>query len=43
MREEWNYLNQEVAPSDLPISDKIWENLPRRIDEKTIAVSFYLQ
>ncbi|MBA0572704.1 hypothetical protein Golob_003027, partial [Gossypium lobatum] len=38
MREEWTYLNQEVAPSDLPIADKIWENLPRRIDEKTIAV-----
>ncbi|XWS63649.1 hypothetical protein CRYUN_Cryun06bG0119200 [Craigia yunnanensis] len=38
MREEWNYLNQEVAPSDLPIADKIWENLPRRIDEKSIAV-----
>ncbi|XWS68990.1 hypothetical protein CRYUN_Cryun04dG0141100 [Craigia yunnanensis] len=38
MREEWNYLNQEVAPSDLPIADKIWENVPRRIDEKTIAV-----
>ncbi|PPD77655.1 hypothetical protein GOBAR_DD25419 [Gossypium barbadense] len=37
MREEWTYLNQEVAPSDLPIADKIWENLPRRIDEKTIA------
>ncbi|XVE92443.1 hypothetical protein REPUB_Repub01dG0097900 [Reevesia pubescens] len=38
MREEWNYLNQEVAPSDLPIADKIWENLPRWMNEKTIAV-----
>ncbi|KAG4205974.1 hypothetical protein ERO13_A04G135200v2 [Gossypium hirsutum] len=38
MREEWTYLNQEVAPSDLPIADRIWENLPRRIDEKTITV-----
>ncbi|XP_039013252.1 ubiquitin-like-specific protease 1D isoform X1 [Hibiscus syriacus] len=38
MKEEWNYLNQEVAPSDLPIADRIWENLPRRIDEKTITV-----
>ncbi|XWS34817.1 hypothetical protein CRYUN_Cryun21dG0069900 [Craigia yunnanensis] len=38
MGEEWNYLNQEVAPSDLPIADKIWENLPSRIDEKTIDV-----
>ncbi|XVE75058.1 hypothetical protein DITRI_Ditri12bG0067000 [Diplodiscus trichospermus] len=38
LREEWNYLNEEVAPSDLPIADKIWANLPRRIDEKTIAV-----
>ncbi|XVF84955.1 hypothetical protein PTKIN_Ptkin17bG0080000 [Pterospermum kingtungense] len=41
MSEEWNYLNQEVAASDLPIADKIWENLPIMIDEKTIAVSFY--
>ncbi|XVE85058.1 hypothetical protein DITRI_Ditri17bG0061800 [Diplodiscus trichospermus] len=37
MREEWSYLNQEVAPSDLPIADKIRENLPCSIDEKTIA------
>ncbi|GMJ03653.1 UB-like protease 1D, OVERLY TOLERANT TO SALT 1 [Hibiscus trionum] len=38
MKEEWNYLNQEVALSDLPIADRIWENLPRRIDERTISV-----
>ena len=43
MTEEWNYLNQEVAPSDLPIADKMWENIPHMIDEKTITVSFYLQ
>ncbi|KAK8561120.1 hypothetical protein V6N13_149700 [Hibiscus sabdariffa] len=38
MKEEWNYLNQEAAPSDLPIADRIWENLPCRIDERTISV-----
>ncbi|KAJ9176401.1 hypothetical protein P3X46_011718 [Hevea brasiliensis] len=38
LREEWNYMNQEVSPSDLPIADKIWKHLPCRIDEKKIEV-----
>ncbi|XP_021632874.1 ubiquitin-like-specific protease 1D isoform X2 [Manihot esculenta] len=38
LREEWSYMNQEVAPADLPIADKIWKHLPRRIDEKKIEV-----
>ncbi|KAF8389853.1 hypothetical protein HHK36_024370 [Tetracentron sinense] len=38
LKEEWNYLNQGVAPPDLPIADRIWKNLPRRIDEKIIMV-----
>lgn len=37
--EEWNYLNQGTAPpDDLPLSDRIWKNLPRRIDEEIITV-----
>ncbi|KAL7261094.1 hypothetical protein ACSBR1_006691 [Camellia fascicularis] len=36
--EEWKYLNQGEAPPDLPIAYRIWENLPRRIEEKRIAV-----
>lgn len=35
--EEWKFLRQGEVPA-LPISDKIWENLPRRIDENIIQV-----
>uniref|UniRef100_A0A5B6ZMV5 Putative ubiquitin-like-specific protease 1D isoform X2 n=1 Tax=Davidia involucrata TaxID=16924 RepID=A0A5B6ZMV5_DAVIN len=38
LREEWNYLNQGEAPPDLPIAERIWKNLPRRIIEEPIAV-----
>ncbi|XP_057947911.1 ubiquitin-like-specific protease 1D isoform X2 [Malania oleifera] len=38
LREEWNYLNQDVAPPDVPIAERIWKHLPRRIDGKIIAV-----
>ncbi|KAM3706410.1 hypothetical protein ACJW31_03G150400 [Castanea mollissima] len=38
MKAEWTYLAPEVAPLDLPIADKIWKHLPRRIDDKIIAV-----
>lgn len=38
LKEEWNYLRKEEAPSDLPITDKLWQNLPRRMDEKIITV-----
>ncbi|KAM7518882.1 hypothetical protein LguiB_017844 [Lonicera macranthoides] len=37
LKEEWNYLKGE-APSELPIADRIWKNLPRRIGEKIIEV-----
>ncbi|XP_055800667.1 ubiquitin-like-specific protease 1D isoform X3 [Solanum dulcamara] len=35
--QEWKFLRQGEGPA-LPISDKIWENLPRRIDENIIQV-----
>ncbi|XP_069153198.1 ubiquitin-like-specific protease 1D isoform X4 [Solanum lycopersicum] len=35
--EEWKFLRQGEVLA-LPISDKIWENLPRRIDENIIQV-----
>lgn len=41
MKEEWDYLVREVAPSDLPISDSVWRKLPHRIVEKVIAVIFF--
>lgn len=43
MKAEWTYLAPEVAPLDLPIADKIWKHLPRRIDDKIIAVNFFPQ
>ncbi|XP_034200693.1 ubiquitin-like-specific protease 1D isoform X3 [Prunus dulcis] len=38
LKEEWNYLDQEVAVSDIPISDSIWNQLPNKIEEKKLAV-----
>ncbi|GMH01614.1 hypothetical protein Nepgr_003453 [Nepenthes gracilis] len=38
LREEWNYVNKDVGPVDIPILDRIWKYLPRRIDEKIITV-----
>ncbi|XP_016572899.1 ubiquitin-like-specific protease 1D isoform X3 [Capsicum annuum] len=35
--QEWKFLRQGEVPP-LPISDKLWENLPRRIDENIIPV-----
>ncbi|CAN4123954.1 unnamed protein product [Withania somnifera] len=35
--EEWKFLRQEVV-ADLPIADKIWENLPDRIQKNIIPV-----
>ncbi|KAH7570269.1 hypothetical protein JRO89_XS05G0079300 [Xanthoceras sorbifolium] len=43
LKEEWNYLNEEVSPSDLPIADRIWKHLRRRIDEKVITVNMFLK
>ncbi|GER54831.1 sentrin/sumo-specific protease [Striga asiatica] len=36
--EEWKFLCQEEVLPELPIPDNIWDNLPRRIDEKVIEV-----
>lgn len=35
---EWTYLCKTNVSPDLPIADKIWKNLDRRIDDKTITV-----
>uniref|UniRef100_A0A2P2M8R0 Ubiquitin-like-specific protease 1D isoform X1 n=2 Tax=Rhizophora mucronata TaxID=61149 RepID=A0A2P2M8R0_RHIMU len=43
LSEEWNYMNQEASPSDLPILDKIWKHLPYRIDENIISVIAYVK
>ncbi|KAJ8758999.1 hypothetical protein K2173_003237 [Erythroxylum novogranatense] len=38
LKDEWNYLNQGRSTYDLPIADKIWKHLPRRIGERKIDV-----
>ncbi|XP_010473210.1 PREDICTED: ubiquitin-like-specific protease 1D [Camelina sativa] len=38
LKDEWHYLNQDGNLSDLPISEKVWKNLPRRISEADIQV-----
>jgi alpha-amylase/alpha-mannosidase (GH57 family) len=40
LREEWNYLNQD-APLDLPISAKVWRDLPNMINEAEVQASLY--
>ena len=42
VKEEWCYLDREVAGSDLPMPHKIWKNISRRIEEKIIEVVFLL-
>lgn len=41
LEQEWKFLRQGEVLT-LPFSDKIWENLPRRIDENVIPVFFHL-
>ncbi|KAF8109999.1 hypothetical protein N665_0088s0017 [Sinapis alba] len=36
--EEWSYLNQDASLPDLPISEKIWSDLPHRINEAEVKV-----
>ncbi|KAG2302553.1 hypothetical protein Bca52824_031204 [Brassica carinata] len=39
LKDEWNFLNQDDGySSNLPISEKLWRNLPRRISEADIKV-----
>ncbi|KAJ0265880.1 Ubiquitin-like-specific protease 1D [Hirschfeldia incana] len=39
LKHEWNFLNQDDDySSNLPISEKLWRNLPRRINEADIKV-----
>lgn len=35
--EEWKILKED-GPVDLPIADRVWERLPRRMDEKVVEV-----
>lgn len=40
LKDEWKYLDQDDDySSDLPISEKVWRNLPRRISDSDIQVS----
>uniref|UniRef100_A0A9I9D209 Ubiquitin-like protease family profile domain-containing protein n=1 Tax=Cucumis melo TaxID=3656 RepID=A0A9I9D209_CUCME len=38
VKEEWCYLDREVADSDLPMPYRLWKNISRRIEEKIIEV-----
>lgn len=35
---EWKILNEDVGAVDIPVPDRIWRNLPRRIDQKIVTV-----
>ncbi|GAB2280442.1 hypothetical protein Dimus_015074 [Dionaea muscipula] len=38
LRDEWNFVNNDVGPVDIPIADRIWKYLPRRIVYEKITV-----
>ncbi|KAJ6803361.1 ubiquitin-like-specific protease 1D [Iris pallida] len=38
LKEEWNYVNENALPSELPLSERIWTHLPRRIEKEKIMV-----
>lgn len=38
MVNEWKILNEDVGAVDIPVPDRIWRNLPRRIDQKIVTV-----
>jgi len=40
---EWEYLKEDNGGLDIPIPDRVWKFLPRRIDEKIITVIFYYE
>ncbi|WOK94182.1 ubiquitin-like-specific protease 1D [Canna indica] len=39
LKEEWCYINQNSPCPDIPISEKIWKHLSRRIEKKRIMVN----
>ncbi|KAF2555437.1 hypothetical protein F2Q68_00013177 [Brassica cretica] len=41
--EEWSYLNQDASLPDLPISEKIWRDLPDRINEAEVKASLFFK
>uniref|UniRef100_A0A0A9BH13 Ubiquitin-like protease family profile domain-containing protein n=1 Tax=Arundo donax TaxID=35708 RepID=A0A0A9BH13_ARUDO len=38
LKEEWNYLNQNVSLEEFPLRETVWKNLPRKIEKKRIEV-----
>ena len=39
LKEEWIYLNENGSLAECPIQEKVWKNLPRKIEKKPIAVT----
>lgn len=40
LKEEWNYINKNGPPPNLPIAERIWSSLPSRIEKKKLRVNF---
>ncbi|CAN6164039.1 unnamed protein product [Urochloa humidicola] len=38
LKEEWNYLNENVSSAECPLRETVWKNFPRKIEKKTIEV-----
>lgn len=38
LKEEWSYLNENISSEECPLLEKVWKNLPRKIEKKRIEV-----
>ncbi|RCV21542.1 hypothetical protein SETIT_4G147600v2 [Setaria italica] len=38
LKEEWNYLNENVSSAECPLQETVWKNFPRKIEKKAIEV-----
>ncbi|KAK3129150.1 hypothetical protein QOZ80_6BG0472430 [Eleusine coracana subsp. coracana] len=38
LKEEWSYLNKSISSTESPLQEKVWKNLPRKIENKKVEV-----
>lgn len=41
LKEEWNYLNENVSSEECPFQGVVWKNLSRKVEKKRIEVLPY--
>lgn len=38
LKEEWNYLNENISSKECPLRETVWKNLPRKVEKKIVEV-----